>query len=217
MSAISINQNKGRVLFKDPVSFNSIYALIENITTIKDYYRCNHICIEINSPGGELTALQLFNTYIDQWRKEGVIIETKALSTVASAAALMLSMGDLGYRSALPNAKILYHNVRVNGSMTLTAEKAEYMLKDLKKVDEEVFDRFFDHCKPRLKDAFVVDQPFPAKPIECGDQKLDAISASSFKLFETDVKTLLKKLFALDNYIIAEQAVDLKLIDSVSY
>ena len=66
------------------------------------------ITIYINSPGGSFTALTaIYDTM--QFVKPDVV--TVCIGQAASAAAVLLAAGTKGKRSALPNAKILIHQV----------------------------------------------------------------------------------------------------------
>ncbi len=60
----------------------------------------------------------------DELRGSGLRIVTRGLTSVGSAAAVILSLGDR--REAGRNARLLYHGARVAGSCALTAERAAH-------------------------------------------------------------------------------------------
>ncbi|MBE0469957.1 MAG: ATP-dependent Clp protease proteolytic subunit [Methyloprofundus sp.] len=215
MSNLLITGDRATITFSEEVSFASINALVKQVDMLANYYHIFHVCIEIDSPGGELKSLQLFLSKLKTWRSLGVVIETRAMTSVASAAAIMLSMGDVGFRYVMPDARILYHKVRVNGQMTVTADKAKRMFEDLERVDTQVFEDFFKHFQPSLKCHYRLDKAFPSRAIELGGQVIKPVAGRSYEAFEKKVKTFLNSLFECDDYLSAQQAVDLKLVDHV--
>ena len=70
------------------------------------------ISLYINSPGGDITAL--FAIY-DTMQFVQPSIATTCLGQAASAAAVLLAAGTKGKRMALPNARILIHQLATEG------------------------------------------------------------------------------------------------------
>lgn len=96
------------------VGVESILSLCDRIDLALEYYQYADIVIQLASPGGAVTALEHFLTRLTQWRATpGVHIETVALTHAASAAALILSLGDIGCRSAYASSELLYHSSRM--------------------------------------------------------------------------------------------------------
>lgn len=216
MNNFLITGGKATITFSDQVNFASVNALVKQIDMLANYYFIFHVCIEIDSPGGELKSLQLFNAKLKSWRAQGMVIETHAMTNVASAAAIMLSMGDIGHRFVMPDAQVLYHKVRVNGQMTVTADKAKRMYEDLERVDNQVFEDLFQHLKPGLKTAYQLKKPYPKESLKLGGQTLKTVVATSYQEFEERVKSFLTSLFECDDYLTSKQVVELKLVDYVS-
>ncbi len=70
------------------------------------------IQIYINSPGGSFTAL---TAIYDTMRFIKPDVQTVCLGQAASAAAILLAAGAPGKRLALPNARVMIHQPRIEG------------------------------------------------------------------------------------------------------
>jgi len=96
----------------------------------------NHeeICLYINSPGGSVTAgFAIFDTMNFIESK----VRTIVIGLAASMAAFLLSSGEKGLRSALPNAEIMIHQPLggVEGQATDMKIACERILKMKKKLN----------------------------------------------------------------------------------
>jgi hypothetical protein len=109
------------------------------------------------------------------WRKAGIRIETVALTKCASAAALMLSLGDIGFRLAMPGSKLLYHNARVYASSEtpLTSDKLEKLRSSLSRADAEILVAILQHLFSGLGEIFfdcleelVCNLPYPGNAVD---------------------------------------------------
>lgn len=130
------------------VNNQTIFELCDEIDLAIDYYNYRKIEIQIDSPGGSIQSLDYFITKLEKWRqKEGVIIATLGLTNVASAAAMILALGTVGYRRAYRSSSLLFHNSRVitNGSSVFTKETLNKANKDLAEIDERLLDRLSNH------------------------------------------------------------------------
>lgn len=145
--SVRYEQQRGIVRFCGPVNTEQIFCLCDEIDSFIEHYFYNHITLEIDSNGGELQSLLYYTQKLKGWRRTGVIIETIALTSCASAAALMLSLGDIGYRYAMPRAKLLYHNARVYASSEtpLTSDKLEKLRSSLSRADAEILVALLQH------------------------------------------------------------------------
>lgn len=215
MERIMFEKNKAVITLTEEINFKSIHQLVRDIELIVNYYSFNRVKIEINSPGGELKALQLFIAKLVGWRKNGVVIETHAMSNVASAAAVMLSLGDLGYRTAMTDAEVLYHNVRVIGQMVITSDKARQLNEDLTRIDQKILNALMQHNKSCLESGFNQNEALPMQSIKIGTKTLKPKMNKTLPGYTHYVKSVYQDLFDMDVYLTAQQAVDLKLIDHV--
>jgi ATP-dependent protease ClpP protease subunit len=130
--------HKSKHQLNEEITEQSMLKLCEEIDFAVNYYQSRHITIEICSPGGITSALQHFISRMAAWRERGVIIETVAMISVASAAAMILSLGDLGHRYAYSGARLLYHNASFSPETNLTKEAHAHLAERLQRTDDEM-------------------------------------------------------------------------------
>lgn len=91
------------------------------------------ITIYINSPGGSQTALTaIYDTM--QYIKPA--IQTVCLGQAASAAAVLLAAGSPGKRLALPNARVMIHQPRLEGGSRAQASDIEIYAEEILRMRE---------------------------------------------------------------------------------
>lgn len=93
----------------DDTSANDIMSQLLVLDAMND----SPITLYVNSPGGSLTSLTAIYDTMQYVNSE---VHTICLGQAASAAAILLAGGEPGHRSALPHARIMIHQPRVNGS-----------------------------------------------------------------------------------------------------
>jgi ATP-dependent Clp protease, protease subunit len=117
------------------------YTLIDEIKLLHGYYQFRTIDLHIDSPGGNADALRYLVHALDSWRKgEGRVLRTFGMNEVASAAAMLLSLGTLGHRAASKRSRLLYHSVR-----SVHRENSEHTVAQLRMVTRrlERWDHWF--------------------------------------------------------------------------
>jgi len=91
------------------------------------------ITLYINSPGGSQTALAaIYDTM--QYIKPHV--QTVCLGQAASAAAVLLAAGSPGKRMALPNARVMIHQPRIEGGSRAQASDIEIYAEEMVRMRE---------------------------------------------------------------------------------
>ena len=100
--------------------------------------------LEIASPGGTETALTHWLAVADDLRAGGLRIVTRGLTSVGSAAAVMLSLGDL--REAGRNTRLHYHGMRIVGGDALTAQGAAYHAELMERTDRDILARLAERA-----------------------------------------------------------------------
>ena len=93
--------------------------LVTAIQQLYNEYFYTHIELEVCSPGGQARALDYLVEAMDTLRAQGVVFTTRALMSVSSVAANLVSLGDR--REASRSASFLYHQARTHGMETVTA------------------------------------------------------------------------------------------------
>ena len=125
------------VHFAEPLTSENCINLIDRIRSLRDDYFFSEVQLRLSSPGGEASALQYFLGESRELCASGFRIDTHAVTRVASAAAIMLSLGDV--RTAHPKALLLYHTGRLPGvDGALTARGAASIANILGEVDGEI-------------------------------------------------------------------------------
>ena len=137
MEIIASGNARPIVNFSEPVSSATCIDLIDHIRRLRDDFFFAEAQLRLSSPGGEVSALEYFVESAREIREGGFAIDTHAVTKVASAAAIMLSLGD--QRTAHPKAMLLYHTGRVAGvDGALTARGAASIADALGDVDGEI-------------------------------------------------------------------------------
>ena len=165
------------------------YALVDEMNLLHDYYQFRTITLQIDSPGGEADALHYMVQSLAAWRRgEERILRTVGLNEICSAAAMLLSFGTVGHRSAHHYSRILYHPVRTIFSASASHTYAQLKMtgKRLEEWDMKFLDLLADHTA-RFRDA------------------------NEAKAY----KRKLKSLFQQERYLTAADACELHLIDHV--
>ena len=196
------------------VNNRSIFALCDEVDLAIEYYNYSKIDIHIDSLGGSISSLDYFISKLDKWQnKYGVTIGTLGLTNVASAAAMILSLGTIGYRRAYMSAQLTYHNSRIltNGQEIWTKERLDITSDRLTKTDDRLITRLVNHIflnkvsKNESQKMHRIDYNFE-------NEKYDILP-----LADITVETMQKeyiKLHNLDTYITPSIAYKLFLIDS---
>ena len=110
------------IRFSGELTWESATELANLIDTLTMRYFYKRIELVIHSPGGLAAALEHLARAIAGWRERGVHLRTRVVASAASAAAVLLSMGD--ERIAEPEARLLYHLSRVLDPGTVTAQRS---------------------------------------------------------------------------------------------
>jgi ATP-dependent protease ClpP protease subunit len=153
----SRSRDIGSHRLKEDVNSDSVFKLCDEIDNMIEYLQYRRIRIEVDSSGGSLRAFDYFNTKLEQWRLKGVSVETLGLTTVMSAGALILSMGDVGKRKAFSSTTLLYHNGRIpmSAGTTLTREGARNLERLLADSDKRYINMLVLHT---LKSTLISDR-----------------------------------------------------------
>ena len=189
-----------------------VLSVCDTIERLVRFQRATEINIEIDSPGGSSGTLQYLVGKMTAWRAGGVRFHTTALLSAASAAALVLALGDHGCRRAHRFSRIMFHNGRYIPSqpVPITKEVAQRLIDDLMEgdhfIEKMVVDHLYresGHVQPARMVAF--DQP-PLKELNLGISKRTTLDRPLFlQIYRT--------LAPQDRFITAQQALLLGFVD----
>ena len=216
--------------------------LVAAIKQLHREYFYAHIELEVCSPGGQVQALDYCVETMDNLRARGVRFTTRALMSVSSAAANLVSLGD--HRIASRNAMFLYHQARAGGMDSVTVHSARQILTAVNEIDERYLSRLAGQARrgerprtglhPRdfadgdwtVIEHLLIGIGAGAVPTQPGRAQLsrkkllprlrklmsDCLRARD----ESPLKRLYRCLFELDRQISAVLALELRLVDTLT-
>jgi ATP-dependent protease ClpP protease subunit len=228
----SVFANPSMCPLLDEVTAGSILSLCNNIDQAVYYFQYRHITIEICSPGGSVSALEHFFNKQIGWRKRNVIFETVATISTASAAAMMLSLGDVGHRKAYSTASLHYHYSRIQTSGEVFTKVAlDQRSASLSKIDDKFISELVRHVYDNKAARELIDlkklyktlqenkSPLSLPAIGYEPKAQGGTSKIDPKLPRKPSRekygTVLRELFANDMAIRPQEAKLLGLIDEV--
>lgn len=143
---ITLHDNVARLDINSEITENLATAMEAGLQKLFNYYKYDRIVLRINSPGGLLNALRHMLQYIQHWRNRGCLIDTEATFGAASAAAVLLSFGQVGSRTAHLHTSLLFHHARISGTTNIiTASSARTIATALKTTDKGMLMRLVEH------------------------------------------------------------------------
>lgn len=130
-----------------PLTAPMALRLRDEIETALRYYMYRQVQLRIHSPGGELPALAFLADERMEFRRTGALVNTEAMMQAGSAAAILLSLGEVGSRTVQRCTSLLYHHSRILSSRehALTATTAGAAAVRLVHADGELIDRVTTH------------------------------------------------------------------------
>ena len=130
------------VLLVGELDWEASHELVSTIDRVVGQYFHTEVELIVVSQGGETRAFQYYLGAVEDHRKQGVRFRTRVISSAASAAALMVSLGD--ERVAEPGARLLYHHARVPNAGEIAARAASEYCSALRKADERLIGYLVD-------------------------------------------------------------------------
>ena len=131
--------------FSGPLDDDNCIELIDRIRVLRDDLFYSEVQLRLASPGGQLSALKYFADSLRGLQAGGLTIFTHAITKVGSAAAVLLSLGDV--RTAHRKSLLLYHTGRVPGmGGAITAKSAESLATALTSADDEIVSLLVDRA-----------------------------------------------------------------------
>ncbi|RFO96680.1 hypothetical protein DIC66_11715 [Rhodoferax lacus] len=137
----------GTLEINTDISEASAIEIEKHLERLFGYYHYEQVTLKINSPGGAVIGLEHILECVERWRTAGRSVQTLAMFRAASAAAMLMALGEVGSRTAHRNTSLLYHHARVgSNAYTLTSGVADKLAAVLKVVDQGLVQRLVNHC-----------------------------------------------------------------------
>jgi ATP-dependent protease ClpP protease subunit len=143
----SYGEQDGTLEVNTDISEASAIGIGKHLDRLFGYYHYESVTLKLNSPGGAVVGLEYILECIDGWRARGRQVHTLAMFRASSAAALLMSLGEVGKRAAHRNSSLLYHHARIGSTQyAITSGAADKMATALKLVDQGMTQRLVAHC-----------------------------------------------------------------------
>jgi ATP-dependent Clp protease protease subunit len=127
---------KERIIFLgEPIDDHVANLVIAQLLFLTAEDPKRDIKLYINSPGGSVTAA--FAIY-DTMQFIAPKVSTVCIGQAASAAAVILSAGAKGKRMALPNSRILLHQIMISGGVEGQATDVAIQTKELLRMKTQI-------------------------------------------------------------------------------
>ncbi len=221
------SNTRATLYLNGPINEEIIVQLLDYLTAIFDYYQYDMVELRINSPGGQMQATHYLIENLELFKKKGKIISTTALFTTASAAALILSCGSIGYRSAYPDTVLLYHDTRIylNDQVPVTSGYANRISKMLESKNKAVIKAITNVI---LKKIEYLGQNYPKNIRKKIMKNFKKTAINELTLIHEDcfsdennlkdyLPTIIENLLDKDQPLTVKQAFNLFLIDKIGF
>lgn len=123
------------IFLKEPIEDDVANTVAAQLTYLDGVNRRKPIDLYINSPGGVVTDLLAMYDAINFITAP---VRTTCIGQACSAAAVLLLSGEKGMRAALPNARIMLHQVRGGTWGTLT--DAKIALEEMERLNSKIYE-----------------------------------------------------------------------------
>lgn len=138
---------KERIIFLgEPIDDAVANTLIAQLLFLDAENSKEEIKIYINSPGGSVTSAMAMYDTIQHVKAD---VATICLGQAASAAAVLLSAGAKGKRYALPNARIMIHQVM--GGVEGQQKDVEIQAREMLRIKNQINEIMAKHTGQPLK------------------------------------------------------------------
>lgn len=196
----------------------SVQPVLLDMGQAISYYRYSNVQFLVNSPGGELAALLLIEQSMQWWRGMGARIVTSSWGRAHSAAALLVSMGDPGWRLVRAGTSLLYHQSRFQFKEPVTIGPAglEEMLHD----QERFLRRYVEILAQRIGGETADRAPtrapsLPPSSVRCAGPGDAGTAASALVTPASTPTERFADLLRREPILSAEEAHNLRLVDHV--
>ncbi len=138
---------KERIIFLgEPIDDAVVNTVIAQLLFLDAESSSDDIKIYINSPGGSVTAAMAL---YDSMQHVKADVSTIVLGQAASAAAVLLAAGAKGKRFALPNARIMIHQVM--GGVEGQQKDVEIQAREMLRIKNQINEILAKHTGQTLK------------------------------------------------------------------
>ena len=221
------------VALNGDITWDGAKEFVDTVDAHLEQYFYVRIEVVVSSRGGMAAAAEHIVRAFERWRRDRVHVRTRVIASAASAAAVLLSVGE--ERIAGPGATLLYHLSRVFDASVTAHESAELHAR-LARIDERFIGFLVDRalrghdaapCQAEPSDREVLEHVAAAITLPpASSRRRKRVKQMAERLGRAldeavrarDRKTLsgaYRALAGLDRFISAPLARTLKLIDRI--
>ena len=144
--SVAYEEDVGTVEISGELDENAALATEKALKKLFSYFQYERVVLRINSPGGQLVSLSHILQCVDHWRTCGREVQTTATFQAASAAALLLALGEIGTRTVQRHTSVHFHHTRIAGAGSpITAGSAGQIASVLRRTDLGILKRVVSH------------------------------------------------------------------------
>ena len=136
------HRDHASVLLDGDLDWPLVHDVVRAIEDAVEYYCYACIELRVRSPGGSNEVLGYLLERLDAWRGRGVHFRTRALGRTASAAALLVALGD--ERLADPGATLRFHGVSMYRNGDVNSQVAGALHDKLTRANDRMVRRLVD-------------------------------------------------------------------------
>ena len=130
------------VAFTGELDWDAVRELVETIDLVVDEFFYTVVELVVSSRGGNTRAFEFYLAQQERWRGRGLRLRTRILSEAASAAAILVSLGD--ERVAEPGATLSLHCAHVSPESQLNAQASASIFSVLNEIDDRMIARLVE-------------------------------------------------------------------------
>jgi hypothetical protein len=160
----SMGPHQANVLYHGEITQDGVMTLDQIFQSLMDYYRYQQVNLRLESPGGSVEAMQHILRRMQHYEEHGKSIAIRSTFMCASAAAVLLAMGQWKCRVVERSTALLFHTARVDSNMrAMTASMSGNLSQSLTGLDRDLVEMLVDRMlrmtgSHRLLKALVSDR-----------------------------------------------------------
>lgn len=139
-------ENSGQVHLHGELTPAMAVEVTRALANFFGYYCYPQLTLHLHSPGGDFQALQHLIDAISKWRRAGRELRTESTFEAISAAAVLLSLGDVGSRRVGERTTLLFHTSRLlDRERPLTSIDAQRVAGFMNESDQLLISQMTNH------------------------------------------------------------------------
>ena len=154
-TSINLNERAGILTLRGRLTDDTALEFREKLDLLVRYYQHQRVTLQIHSEGGQALGLHHMLEDIESHRARAVSIVTEAPLMAGSAAAVLLTLGELGSRRVSRQTSLLFHHSRqqLEANRVITADTALQLARMLCRFDTKLAQTIVAHLTSSCGDV----------------------------------------------------------------